>query len=179
MSCPYFPDKKRRPIAGRLFLSVAQWRTIGGHDAASCPPIVRRQKMVDGKGGSLKTIHHYKTERGLMIAPPFRLFFYSIPKEKRSCFCSGPLFSFFLLSLPEHPPPVPPHSEPGKNNTRQFGRGQGVLFPPCCRVIYPPYFPLASRKPVSISMAACFLKNCQRNFGLSSPAKCLPLSIQQ
>jgi hypothetical protein len=30
--------------------------------------------MVDGKGGSLKTIHHYKTERGLMIAPPFRLF---------------------------------------------------------------------------------------------------------
>jgi len=38
------------------------------------PLFYEDKKMVDGKGGSLKTIHHYKTERGLMTEPPFRLF---------------------------------------------------------------------------------------------------------
>ena len=33
------------------------------------------KKMVDGKGGNLKTIHHYKTERVFLTTPPFRLFF--------------------------------------------------------------------------------------------------------
>jgi len=40
------------------------------------PEPIQDKKMVDGKGGSLKTIHHYKTERGLINAPPFRFFPY-------------------------------------------------------------------------------------------------------
>jgi nucleoside 2-deoxyribosyltransferase len=34
--------------------------------------------MVDGKGGNLKTIHHYKTERVYLATPPFRLSFVSL-----------------------------------------------------------------------------------------------------
>ncbi len=143
------------------------------------PVPIQDKKMVDGKGGSLKTIHHYKTERGLMNAPPFRFFpddgrsggnrkhpsifkvkpdnhflTVSIPKEKKSCSCSCRSMPFFLPSLPEYPPPVPSHPEPGKNYTRQPGRGQGALFSPCRHTIQISYFSLASRKSVSISMAA-------------------------
>jgi hypothetical protein len=36
--------------------------------------IVKDKKMVDGKGGNLKTIHHSKLKGVLMTTPPFRLY---------------------------------------------------------------------------------------------------------
>jgi len=114
---------------------------------------IQDKKMVDGKGGSLKTIHHYKTERGLMTAPPFRLFPGGPPiyrakyddrirtmilfrKKKSHALVQVFHFLFFLHFLPERPPPAPPHSGPGKNYTHQSDwAGRGVLSPSCCCVI--------------------------------------------
>jgi hypothetical protein len=54
------------------------------------------EKMVDGKGGNLKTIHHYKTERVVFVTtPPFRL--YLVHKSFHGAIAGEPFRMFTAL----------------------------------------------------------------------------------
>ena len=64
--------------------------------------------MVDGKGGNLKTIHHYNAERILITTLPFRLFLKTNPflgllssiEEKDTALVPVAFPSFYYLYVP-------------------------------------------------------------------------------
>jgi len=131
------PQRKGRVVEDHPLLRNGLSGTVRSHRC------IRRRildkKMVDGKGGNLKTIHHYKTERIFLTTPPFRLLFHLCQpsaelgrytyrrqhqsEKKRTVFLFRSHFFFSLTgrSASDVSDSLP---RPGlqKNHTPEFGR---------------------------------------------------------
>lgn len=130
-----------------------------------------RKKMVDGKGGNLKTIHHYKLKGFFVTTPPFRLYLRGSADGKEGkpstdltlyrrqqhhserkkvmllfrTFFPFPASAVFQVRPPERLSRPLPHSESEKSHTHESGRGQYRHFFPCCPANYPAFFSFHER----------------------------------
>jgi hypothetical protein len=150
---------------------------------------IQDKKMVDGKGGNLKTIHHYKTER-VFLTTPLSDFFLSqhppvtervirnpgnlTPRKKHPYVYFG--YSSCPPCRPVLPNPIPDSRYPPglrKNRTPESGRDRGSPFSLCCAAGAPSFFLL----PYDVLSLYHRPQAVQRRFMTSQPWDRFPTDV--